>query len=164
MPLEDMERYGRYKDLLPIFLSAVNVKLSSIETQTALNQQSQNMLKSFNDIRKKLFQMGNTIINNRRDGKSMMNDLIQDFHSELLTMGLDEDQENYLTARLDVVINEVMIKLDAGAELRTVLSFILTSLQMLVEKQERLLEEYNQNLISKSDPTKSEMLDSVELF
>lgn len=162
MPLDDMERYGRVKDLLPIFLSAVNVKLSSIETQEALDQQSLNMLNSFKNIRRYLFHMGTTIISNREDGKNITDKLTQDLHADLLGMGLEEDQEDYLLERIDDVISEVMLKLDAGAEIRSVLSFILTSLKSLIEQQELLLEGFTQSLASESEVVQSE--DDIELF
>lgn len=164
MPLDDMERYGRAKDLLPIFLSAVNVKLNSIETQTALRQQNHDMLNSFKDIRQNLFDMGSTVIDNREGSKTITDKLIQELHSDLLRMGLEEDQEDYLVERIDEVINEVMLKLDAGAEIRIVLSFILKKLKSLVEKQETLLEEFKQNVAEEATAYKEEIDDSIELF
>jgi len=164
MPLDDMERYGRVKDLLPIFLSAVNVKLSSIETKMALNQQSSDMLASFKNIRQYLFQMGTTIVNNRGEGKAITDRLIHNLHSDLLSMGLEEDQEEYLLELVDSVLAKVADKLDAGAEIRSVLSYILDSLKQLIEKQETILVEFNQNIVSESKETSYESDDSIELF
>jgi len=164
MPLGDMERYGRIKDLLPIFLSAVNVKLSSIETQSALNQQSMDMLNSFKNIRRYLFEMGTTIVNNRGEGKAITDKLIQNLHTDLLSMGLEEDQEDYLLELVDSVLAEVMDKLDAGAEIRLVLSFILNNLELLIEKQESILVEFNKNIASESRSINQETDDSIELF
>ncbi len=164
MPLEDMERYGRIKDLLPIFLSAVNVKLSSIETQMALNQQSKDMLESFKGIRQYLYQTGNTIVANREEGKDLTGKLIQDLHSDLLRMGLEVEQEEYLLELVDSVVNDVMAKLDAGAEIRSVLSYILENLQLLIEKQESILDEFNQNIVSASNSDNSQADANIELF
>jgi len=164
MPLDNMERYGRIKDLLPILLSAVNVKLNSLETQTALNEQSQSMLNLFKNIRCNLFQMGTTIVEKRDEGRTTTESLIQGLHGDLLGMGLEEEQEEYLLELIDSVVEELMIKLDAGAEVRSVFSFILTNLQNLVHKQELLLEEFNRNQATESEPANSEMDDNIELF
>ncbi len=61
MPLNDMDRYGRIKDLLPIVLSAVNSKTNTIRTEQALTEQSENLLTSFKKIRNSLFYLGSTI-------------------------------------------------------------------------------------------------------
>jgi len=164
MPLEDMERYGRIKDLLPILLSAVNVKLNSLETQTALNEQNQNMLSLFKNIRCNLFQMGTTIVKNRDEGRTTTESLIQELHGDLFGMGLEEEQEEYLLELIDSAIDQLMIKLDTGAEVRSVFSFILTNLQSLVQKQEQILEEFNKNQVSESEPLGGEMDDNIELF
>jgi len=164
MPLNDIERYGRIKDLLPIFLSAVNVKLSSIETQTALNQQSMDMLDSFKSIRGYLYQMGTIIVSNRGEGKAITDKLIQDLHTDLLSMGLEEDQEEYLLELIDSVLGKVTDKLDAGTEIRSVLSFVLTNLKLLIEKQENILDEFNKNTVSQSSTTDQGSDDSIELF
>jgi hypothetical protein len=75
LPLENMDLYGRIKDLLPIFLSAVNVKLSTIEMQEALNLQNSNMLSSFKNIRCHLFNMGHSIVNNREKSRDITDSL-----------------------------------------------------------------------------------------
>ena len=164
MPLEDMERYGRIKDLLPILLSAVNVKLSSLETKQALNDQSLSMLNLFKNTRYNLYQMGSTIVQKRDEGKTNSEGLIQELHGDLLGMGLEEDQEEYLLDRVDTVVEEVMEKLDAGTEICSLFSFILTNLKFMVEKQEEILDAYNKNQASESDSKVSESTDDIELF
>ncbi|MDQ7049212.1 MAG: hypothetical protein Q9M92_06580 [Enterobacterales bacterium] len=162
MPLDDSQRYGRTKDLLPILLSAVNVKLGALEIRFSLNQQSQHMLDAFKGIRANLYFMGKTIVDSRDQGKNMLSALVQELHADLLGMGLEQDQEDYLIDRIDSVLDEVMEKLDAGAEISSVLNFILINLKSLVEKQELILEEFNSSLASHSETENSD--DGIELF
>ena len=164
MPLEDLERYGRLKDLLPIFLSSVNTKLSSLETQIALNQQTTDMLNSYRDIRRYLYHMGTTIVNSREDGKDIMDKLVQNLQSDLLAMGLEEDQEDFLLNNIDEVLGEVMAKLDAGSEIRTVLSFILSNLKSLFDNQQTILEQSINNISEEASKKSVEMDTNVELF
>jgi len=162
MPLDNIERYGRIKDLLPILLSAVNVKLGALETRFSLNQQSQHMLEAFKGIRANLYFMGKTIVDSRDQGKDILNALVQELHVDLLGMGLEQDQEDYLIDRIDSVLDEVMEKLDAGAEISSVLNFILNNLKSLVEKQELILEEFSSSLASHTEVDDSD--DGIELF
>ncbi len=164
MPLEDNARYGRIKDLLPILISAVNVKLSSLETQIALNEQSQDMLNAFKNIRSNLFSMGSIIISNREGSKKITDELTQDLHADLLGMGLEEEQENYLLERIDSVVIQVMEKLDVGVEIHDLLNFISSNMKSLVDKQESLLEEFNKSLSRQVDKIDDQLDDGVELF
>lgn len=162
MPLDNSERYGRLKDLLPILLSAVNVKLGALETRFSLNQQSQHMLDAFKGIRSNLYFMGKTIVDSRGQGQDILSALVQELHADLLGMGLEQDQEDYLIDRIDSVLDEVMEKLDAGAEISGVLNFILNNLKSLVQKQEMILEEFSANLATHSEVVESD--DGIELF
>ncbi len=164
MPLDDMERYGRIKDLVPILLAAVNSKINSLVTQDALTQQSLNLLDSFKLIRNNLFFLGTTIVKNRKDSTAIMNTLVQDLNYDLLRMGLDEDQEEYLLNRVDSAIDEAMLQMDAGKEIRQALTFILSNLKEVMEKQEALLEDFKASLANESIDQGGEMDDNVELF
>jgi len=164
MPLNDQELYGRLKDLLPILLSAVNVKLGALETKKALNQQSEDMLVLFKNIRGNLFHMGKTIVGNRKESTEVTSNLVQDLRTDLFRMGLEDDQEDYLVERMDSVIDDVREHMDSGAEFRYLLSYIISNLKVVVEKQEKLLESYNNSQISDSENQTDELDDDIVLF
>ncbi len=164
MPLEEMERYGRIKDLIPMFLSAVNTKISTLNTQEALMQQSSNLIDSFSLIRKSLYYLGVTIVNNRSDSAEIMNALVQELNVDFLRMGLEEDQEEYLLTRVDTALEQAMIEMDAGKEIRASLTFILSSLKTVMKKQDELLNAYIDSLASESTDHNADMDDNVELF
>jgi len=164
MPLDEMERYGRIKDLIPMFLSAVNTKISTLNTQEALMQQSTNLIDSFSLIRKSLYHLGVTIVDNRRDSTKIMNALVQELNVDFLRMGLEEDQEEYLLTRVDTALEQAMIEMDAGKEIRASLTFILSSLKSVMKKQDELLNAYIDSLASESTDHNADMDDNVELF
>jgi CheY-like chemotaxis protein len=164
MPLDDMERYGRIKDLLPVLLSAVNTKINALGTQEALTQQSLNLLNSFNVIRKNLYYLGSTIVKNRKDSTETMNSMVQNLNYDLLRMGLEEDQEEYLLNRIDSAIEEAMEQMDAGQEIREALTFILSNIKTVMVKQEELLDAYSASLTDESTDQTDDNDDSVELF
>lgn len=164
MPLDDMERYGRIKDLLPILLSAVNSKVNSLGTQEALTQQSLHQMDSFKMIRQSLFNLGKTIVNNQKGTATIMNNLVQELNYDFLRMGLEEDQEEYLLNQVDSAIEEAMIKMDAGQEIRQALTLILTSLNSVTAKQQELLDAYIDSLATEAVEQSGDLDDNIELF
>ncbi len=164
MPLDDMERYGRIKDLLPILLSVVNSKISNIATQEALIKQSEHLLRSFKMIRGSLFQLGTTLVRNKKVSAETMNKLVQDLNYDFLRMGLEEDQEEYLLTRIDSSIEAASIEMDAGKEIRASLTFILMSLNSVIGKQEALFNAFSDNLAAESAEHSGDLDDNVELF
>lgn len=164
MPLEDMERYGRIKDILPILLSAVNTKINVLGTQEALTQQSVDLLKSIKMIRNSLYHLGSTIVKNRQESSETMNKLVQGLSYDFMGMGLEQDQEEYLLTRIDTAIEEAMEEMDAGKEIRVALTFILTNLNTLMNKQDELFSAFTKSLATEVAEQSSDMDDSVELF
>ncbi|MCP5160133.1 MAG: response regulator [Hahellaceae bacterium] len=51
MPLDDRDRYGRYKDLFPFMLEAVDAKLHQLDAEHALINQTKSLLMSFMSIK-----------------------------------------------------------------------------------------------------------------
>ncbi len=164
MPLEDMERYGRIKDLLPILLSAVNSKINALETQESLTLQSEHLIGSFKMIRSSLYQLGSTLVNNRETSAVTMNKLVQDLNYDFLKMGLEEDQESYLLTRIDTAIEEASIEMDAGKEIRQSLTLILHNLNAVMAKQEELYNAFTESLASEAIEKDIDADDNIELF
>ena len=162
MPLDDMEKYGRIKDILPVLVSAVNVKMGTFEVQDSLNIQNEQMLETFKNIRRYLFHMGKGVVQNRSDGQKMTDDLIQSLHADLLRMGLEQDQEDFLLDRIDSVSNEIIEKLNAGVEIRDVLSYILTNLKNLITKQELMIDDLTFTLSEQCEAVEEDT--GVDLF
>ncbi len=164
MPLDDMERYGRMKDLLPILISAINTKINTLKTQESLTEQSVNLLESFKMIKSNLYHLGTTIVKNRKDSRTIMSSLVEDLNYDLLRMGLEEDQEEFLLNRIDSAIEEAMIQIDAGKEIRDVLTFILNNLRNVMDKQETLFNAFTASLATESSDHDDALDDGVELF
>ncbi len=164
MPLEDAERYGRIKDILPILLSAVNTKINVLNTQAALSQQSTNILGSIKMIRKNLFHLGSTILKNRQNSSEIMYKLVQGLNYDFMGMGLEEEQEDYLLTTIDTTIEKAIEEMDAGKEIKSSLTFILTNLNALMTNQEALFAGFTESLATEADEESSDMDDGVELF
>ncbi|MCB1877753.1 MAG: response regulator [Chromatiales bacterium] len=164
MPLDDQERYGRLKDLLPILLSAANTKINVIETQRAMSQLGNDLLQSFGSSRRNLYQLGKLLVNNRANSASLLQRLVHDVSDDLLRMGLEEDQEEFLLNRIDSAVEEVTVKMDAGTELAASFSFILNNLRNIMEKQEAVLHAFSANQAKDSSNQSSALDTDIELF
>lgn len=93
-----------------------------------------------------------------------MNNLVHELSNDFLRMGLEEDQEEYLLNRVDSAIDEAMIKMDAGEEIRQALTFILTNLNSVTSKQQELLDAYIDSLATEAVEQSGDLDDNVELF
>lgn len=164
MPLDDMERYGRIKDLMPVLLSAVNSKVGALSTEEALTQQGLTLLDSFSMIRGCLYQLGLTLVNSRTDSINVMNTLVEELSVDFLRMGLEEDQEEYLLARVEGAIEEAMNEMDAGKEIRASLTFILNNLNNVMDNQNALLDAFTDSLANEATDQSGGLNDNVELF
>lgn len=164
MPLDDMQRYGQVKDLLPILLSAVNTKINALNTQNALINQSADLLKSYVMIRKHFYGLATTLVENRDKTKSLMQNMVHEISYDLLRLGLEEDQEELLLQRFDSGVEGLMQQMESGPELASTIKLILEQLKVNNEKQELLLETFTSSLARESVETSTELSDDIELF
>ncbi len=163
MPLEDMGRYGRIKDLIPLLLSAANTKLNALKTHHALIDQSDELKSAFTGIRKNLFYLAELIVNNRKRSRKMMSDSISDLSVDLMSMSLAEEQEDFLLGRIESSITNSLTQMDSGAQIRESLSFVLESLEETMNTHDKLLTAFIEGQAKVLDDI-GDVDDGVDLF
>lgn len=151
MPIEDDERYGRIKDLLPFLIEAINARINTLATHQALLSQSEQLMHSFNLIRHNLFYLAEGMVKNRSDSQMIMDKLLNELSYDLLGMGMEEQQEEFILDRIDTAIDKTMQKMDTGKEMRNTLTFILKHLKKIMQQHEILMEGYGQSLIHQDE-------------
>ncbi|RDH90872.1 MAG: response regulator [endosymbiont of Seepiophila jonesi] len=129
MPLDDPERYGRIKDLLPIVLSTVNTKNSTISVELALVEQSRDLLKAFGDIRTKLYYLARGMLDKQKESSELLRKMAERINYDLLGMGLEEDQEEYLLTQIDTAIEDAMERIDSGESIYYALTNVLSNIK-----------------------------------
>lgn len=139
MPIEDMERYGRVKDLMPVLLSATETKLNSIQTQMSLMSQSSDLKQSFSFIRRNLFNLAKNMVEKRVQSQMLGDRVIEKLTMDMISLGLEEDQEASLLAMIDNAFHELVDEMDVGPILKDSLSFIVQNLQTTVSQHDLLL-------------------------
>jgi len=105
MPIDDDNKYGRYKDLLPFFLDATNACMESIEDSKTIADHNQlksaiSTVNRFIDEEKKLIKESQDILG------SILRDLNRTVEDELPILGLEEDQEKFLVGLIETKITE----------------------------------------------------------
>lgn len=165
MPLDDLERYGRIKDLLPMLLAAVDSKINAINSESVLSTQSEELLSSFGVIKTSLYHLTRTLINNQNESTELLQTMVTTLNTDLLGMGLEDDQEAYILQQIDHAIEQAKEQLDASDMLYVVFSSIHNELKNMTAKQQKLVDtfaEINASNISKDDPGMDD--GSIEMF
>jgi DNA-binding response OmpR family regulator len=142
MPIEDMERYGRTKDILPFFLQGIEAKIHALQTELALMQQSEELLCSFGRIRTDLYYLAKTLMTNQEDSAKVMHQMIHDLNLDLLKMALDDDQEKYLLNRIESAIEQAAKRIDASTLIANSLSNVFLNLKTVTGKQQILVKTF----------------------
>ncbi|MBL3527017.1 MAG: response regulator [gamma proteobacterium endosymbiont of Lamellibrachia anaximandri] len=164
MPLDDPGRYGQIKDLLPIMLSAANAKNSTISVELALLGQSRDLLRAFGQIRAKLYYLARGMLDKQEESGGLLREMAEHINYDLLRMGLEEDQEEYLLTRIDTAIDEAMERIDSGETIYYTLSNVLASIKGVMQNQEHIVEAFATSQAVDSDADKKSYEGDIELF
>ena len=164
MPLDDMQRYGRTKDLLPLLLSAVNTKAGTIRTEQALIDQSKDLLKSFGQIRTSFYYLVKNLLANQQQSNQLLRQMLQDLNYDLLRMGLEDDQEAYVLNRIDTAIEDAIERIDASDALRETFSVLLPNMRDVVRQQRELVDAFSAMHTSEQDELQVDTSSDIELF
>ena len=145
MPLDNIERYGRIKDLLPTILGALNGKIFSLNTEMTLKQQTNVLAESFLRIEKSLLSTGSNLQLNQGHVTNVMRSLLTELNEFIPYLGLDEDQEKYILDRIEQAVVESTNIITAGESTNTTFNDVIKELHALVSQQQRMTE----NVLSK---------------
>ena len=147
MPVEDRARYGRYKDVIPPILACANQKVLQLEMELLLQDHTLKFSESFKDIRMTLDTLSLQMREGQEDGSGLMSNLMISLEKAMPTLGLDEDQEQYLMGSIEFKVNEAMEKVQSYETMQMTFDSLIRLLQHLVDEQEELVD----RLVSKGD-------------
>jgi len=170
MPLNDMDRYGRVKDLIPIIMGAFNAKITSLHTELSILEQSKSVSRSFGSTQKILIKLTKHLQSNNLAGSDVMRTMFTELNTDIQHMGLDDDQEEHILAKIDAAVHDTLDLVDTGKELKNTFNIVLTSLKALMQQQRTLLdelappEEIKNNETAEIERAAGASAGSVELF
>ncbi len=167
MPLDDRERYGRIKDILPLMLEAVDARLHALHAERMLLLQSADLTRSLQNAEGLLDDLAVNLGANQERVVQAMRKLLYDLDQRLPTMGLEEDQEKYLLGRIDSAVSEALELFDAGNHLKQSFQSIVRLLETLTERQQQMLNDVLASFetqINSAAPDVMNGVTDVELF
>ena len=171
MPLNNMEKYGRYKDLFPFMLEAAEAKIQKMDAEQAMLDQSKNILMSFAVVESALAKLAQKLSENQEISSAILQDLREELEQNIPRMGLDDDQEAYLVSRVDTTLLKSIEINDSNAEVRETFEKVLKQLEGLMNQQRTIVddviigEDEQEATTKKPDPEDdSSGSGSIELF
>lgn len=141
MPLESMEKYGRYKDLFPFMLEAAEAKLEKMDAEQAMLELSKNILMSFTAVEGSLARLAQKLFENHQISTEILQDLREELEQNIPRMGLEEDQEHYLVGRIDTSLVKAVELNGTDDEVRSTFDSVLQQLENLMTQQRTVVDD-----------------------
>ncbi|MDH5218036.1 MAG: response regulator [Gammaproteobacteria bacterium] len=163
MPLNDPNRYGRLKDVMPAMLSAADAKIRGLNSEKALQTQSLELNQAIEMIRGNLNSLSTTLDDNHKKSHSTMHKMFLKLSQELPRMGLEEDQEELILNSIDSAINEAVEISSDNEKVAQTYNQVLNELQQLVSRQNALLQAYVEPEADKKNEFEN-TFQAIELF
>ena len=166
MPLDDKERYGRTKDLMPIILSVLNGQVYSLCAESQLKKQADNLSTSFAEIKASLLQLGELLAHNQGKSVQIMRDMMFEMNEFLPKLGLEEDQEERILNHIEKAVEQSAKVMDSSAQTEETFEQVIRSLEQLLSKQTRLIDDMikAKNLIGDVADQATNSASYVDLF
>lgn len=142
MPLDDRDRYGRLKDLFPVLLGALDARMRNIETEQALLSQTQNLIRSFKIVESTLQSQSNSLQANHELVAKVVHSLWKDIEAKLSTLGLDEDQEQFLMTHIEKALDETHDVMESVENLQASFASVMRLFSFLTEKQQKMVDDF----------------------
>jgi len=164
MPLDDMERYGRIKDLMPPILGAFDAKIRTMNIENALRRQSKDLNESFVEIQESVHGLADSLTDNSKGGQMVLSNMLSDLVQQLPGMALEDDQENYILDRIELAIETASTVSGTAEKISEALETVIIQFKTLIDKQNALIETsvFTQEKTDEGESIETSM--DIELF
>ncbi len=137
MPIEDENRYGRFKDHLAVLISITDGRLLTIKAQMDVVDQRKDVLsKIILHTEKQIKNLNKKVVEHDARSRQLMMGMITELESKLFSLGLDEDQENELMKLVYGTSDKLERSSDAVSELQEQLGSVLEGLYEILAKND----------------------------
>jgi len=96
MPMDELDKCGRLKDHLAIFIEGADARIDGIGTQQKLAERHQALSNFIMLARETLTEIDTQHRIQRKDNVQLLSDLVQDVEASFIQLGLTEEQEEQL--------------------------------------------------------------------
>lgn len=161
MPVNDQEKYGQIKDMIPLLLGSLNEKIQSLNTATEIYIQSETLTRAFNVIEESLDRIGHSLSDNARGTTLVLSAMLQDLSFTLPSLALEEDQEEFILNKIEHAVYSASDLANASEHITNDFDIILTKLHEFIVEQEALLNSLEPKVAIEVE---SEVTTGIELF
>lgn len=140
MPIDDMDKYGRYKDFLTPILTATDDKITIIDAHKALYDQTKDLNNSMEVVKATLTEITGTIEQNHANATKIMQDMFESLEDNVPRMGMEDDQEAFVLNIVEHAIQDVIKLQDKGNEAVGSFKLLMSAMQHLATKQKKLID------------------------
>jgi hypothetical protein len=141
MPIDDPERYGRLKDIMAYLMGSARAKMHTLKARVRLINQVKVLSGTIDLIRTNISDQAVYLQSPRSKSLVAIKNLLNEFEEKIPTLGLDEDQEEFLIGKLDKTVAESSAELDSNSNFKRNFEGILRLLQHVIDNQNNLLKE-----------------------
>lgn len=137
MPIEDENRYGRFKDHLAVLISISDGRILTIKAQMNISGQRKEVLsKIILHTEKQIKNLNFKIVEHDARSREAMMGMITELESKLFSLGLDEDQEEQLMKLVYATSDKLERSKNAVTELQEQLGTVLEGLYEILAKND----------------------------
>jgi hypothetical protein len=158
MPVNDPLRYGRIKDVLPFVLAATDAKLQVLDAEYGVVKQGHNLARSVDVVKMTLSGLSENLRINQSSVEGVVHRLLEDMSLRLPSMGLDDDQEQYVLETIDTAFQQVLAHVEDSQAIKQSLEGVVRLLEHLTVQQYKIFHEPAER--EHLDPAE----DDIELF
>ncbi|MBV1881827.1 MAG: response regulator transcription factor [Pseudomonadales bacterium] len=141
MPLEDRDTYGRYKDMVPHIVCAVDTQIKNIITHSTMASQTENLAVSFALVNETLSGLAERLQENENTCLGVMREMVEELDQRVPGMGLEDDQEAYLMTLIDRAMSRVIDVMDDSGVLRSAYEGVMCHLKQIGDQQRSIAED-----------------------
>lgn len=171
MPLDNLEKYGRLKDLFPAVMGATDAKLRMMETDIQLKKQAENTDTAFKAIRKQLFDLVNGQLKTQQVTLDEFQQWQNEFNWELPKLNLEEDQELFISKYVERMLQKAQTIFEKNIQDHSSTLSVLDQMKALTQQLEEIIQTSQEEVlfaqgeeISLEDADQSGYDMDVELF
>lgn len=135
MPEDDEEKHGRIRDHVCFIVSVTEQQLLSILTRSELVQQQDNLSDVIDMVHGKFTALMSLLDENRIHNERVFTELQEKFENNIPSMGLDEDQEDFIFNHVDQAIQKSVAREEAITEVRSAFKEIEADLALISKKR-----------------------------
>ncbi|RRS10675.1 response regulator [Pseudoalteromonas sp. J010] len=137
MPSDDQEKHGRLRDHICFIASVTEQQLLAILTKRKLTRQREDLEAAITMVQGKFKSMISLLDKNRQENEKVFRVLQELFEERIPTMGLDEDQEQFIYQNVDKAIQSSVAREASVHEVRAAFHDIEEDLKVLSRRAER---------------------------